>query len=73
MNVGKSCEWIDREPVYIKRIGNFMIDRSEWENEDGAVFHYKETPCRLVADAGHKFCPKHELIALAESEPKAHA
>jgi hypothetical protein len=70
---GKQCEWIDREPVHIKRIGNFVIDRSEWEDERGAFSHYKETRCKFVADDGHKFCPKHELQSLAESKPEAHA
>jgi hypothetical protein len=69
----KSCEWIDREPIYIKRLGNFVIDRSEWEGDKGAFFRYKETPCRFAADPGHKFCPKHEMQHLAEVKPEAHA
>ena len=61
----RQCQWIDREPVYLKSIAGMAIDRSEWENEQGAFFRYKETPCRLIADSGHKFCPKHELVDVA--------
>lgn len=68
MSDPKSCEWVDREPIYIKSIGGIAIDRSEWENENGAFFRYKETPCRLAADPGHKFCPKHELMADLEAK-----
>lgn len=63
VHAGKQCEWVDREPIYIKSIGGMAIDRSEWEGDKGAFFRYKETPCRLVADAGHKFCPRHEMEA----------
>lgn len=64
----KQCEWITREPVYIKRIGNFAIDPSEFENEHGAFLCNRESPCHYVADPGHKFCPRHEMeSALGEA------
>jgi hypothetical protein len=59
----KQCEWITHEPVYIKRIGNMVIDRSEWENEHGAFLCNRDIPCRYVADPGHKYCPRHEMEA----------
>lgn len=73
MSEPKSCEWIDREPIYIKSIAGMAIDRSEWEGDKGAFFRYRETPCRLAADSGHKFCPKHELQHLVERKPEARA
>lgn len=63
LNQPKSCEWVDREPIYIKFIRGIKIDQSEWEGDKGAFFRYRETPCRLAADAGHKFCPRHEMEA----------
>jgi len=69
----RQCQWVDREPMFIKRIGNFVIDRSEYEDERGAFFRYKETECRFIADEGKKFCPKHELVHLLALEPKATA
>ena len=69
----KSCEWIDREPQYIKSIGGMRIDKSEWEGDKGAFFRYKEIPCRLAVDAGHRFCPKHELLYSAQIEPQGRA
>jgi hypothetical protein len=64
----KPCEHVDREPIYIKRLGNFVIDPSEYENEKGAFFRYEETPCKFIADEGHKYCPRHEVLHLAETE-----
>jgi hypothetical protein len=57
----KQCEYISRTPVFVKSIGGMAIDRSEWENENGAFLCYWENPCRYVADAGHRHCPRHEM------------
>lgn len=64
----RQCQHIERVPIYIKRIGDFVIDKSEYENERGAFFRYEEIPCRLVADGGHQFCPKHELLNLVNAK-----
>lgn len=64
----KQCEWIKRIPVFMKSLGNFQIDRSEWENENGAFLCYQEIPCRYVADPGHKYCPRHEMEVAIQSE-----
>jgi hypothetical protein len=61
MAEAKSCEFVSREPVFVKKIGNFRIDPSEWENEHGAFLYYRETRCRFVAGAGHRYCPRHEM------------
>lgn len=61
-----ACEWVRKEPLYIKAIGNMKIDPSEFENENGAFLAYKEIPCRYVTDPGKKFCPRHELEAVIE-------
>lgn len=55
------CQHITKTPVHIKRLGNFVIDRSEWEDERGAFLWYNEAPCLYVADEGHEFCPRHEM------------
>lgn len=64
----KQCEWITKTPIYIKQVGGMNIDRSEWENEQGAFLRYEEIPCRYVADPGHKYCPRHEAEASAVPE-----
>jgi hypothetical protein len=63
----KQCEWITRTPVFVKQIGNFQIDRSEWENESGAFFWDRVTPCLYAADPGHRYCPRHEMEAAMAS------
>ena len=68
MNEQKQCEFVERTPIFIKQIGNFKIDESEWEGDKGAFFRYDERPCQFVADLGHKFCPRHELEQLAKIE-----
>jgi len=57
----KQCEWVTREPIFVKRIGNMLIDRSEWENENGAFLCNREIPCRYAADPCRRFCPRHEM------------
>lgn len=57
----RQCKHVEKVPIYIKRIGKFVIDPSEYENENGAFFRYEEIPCMYVADEGHEFCPRHEL------------
>jgi len=59
----KQCEWITRMPIFVKSMGNFQIDRSEWENENGAFLCNREIPCGYVADPGKKYCPRHEMEA----------
>ncbi len=61
MSEPKQCEHIEKTPVFVKRLGNFVIDPSEYENENGAFLCYHEVPCRYVADHGHRFCPRHEM------------
>lgn len=67
----KPCEHVKRVPVYIKRIGNFRIDRSEWENEHGALLCHRDEHCAFAADPGHRYCPRHEMeaaVGVAASE-----
>jgi hypothetical protein len=54
VNDERRCQWIDKKPVYLKKIGNMNIDRSEWEGDKGAFFRYEETPCGFIADPGKK-------------------
>jgi hypothetical protein len=68
---GSSCQYVERTPVYSKRIGNFTICPSEYVNEKGAHIMDKEEPCRLVADPGETYCPRHKLIvAMRKKEHK---
>jgi len=53
-----SCKYVERTPVYSKRIGNFTICPSEYGNEKGAYIMDSEEPCRLVADPGETYCPR---------------
>jgi hypothetical protein len=67
-----SCKYVDREPLFSKRLGSFTIDPSEYVNEKGAHIMDKETPCRLVSDPGEMYCPRHKLImAMRKKEHKA--
>jgi hypothetical protein len=65
----KQCEWVTLVGVHIKSIGRMRIDRSEWENENGAWLCDRKIPCRYVADRGKKFCPRHEMEAAMQREP----
>jgi hypothetical protein len=68
----KSCEWVDREPVYAKKLGSIAICPSEYENERGARIMDRETRCKLIADPGERFCPRHKLIhAMSKKEHRA--
>lgn len=63
--MSRECQYITKTPVYITHIGGMAIDRSEWENENGAFFRYDEKTCPYIADEGEKFCPRHKLEAEA--------
>jgi hypothetical protein len=65
----KSCEYVEKIPIYITHLGGIAIDPSEYApGQPGAFFDEREVPCRLVADPDHKYCPRHELITLYEAE-----
>jgi hypothetical protein len=65
----RQCQHITKTAIYIKSIGGVAIDRSEWEDENGAFLRYDERPCLFIADVGEKFCPRHQLEAqLAEKK-----
>jgi hypothetical protein len=55
----RKCQHITKTPIYAKSIGGMAIDRSEWENEEGAFLRYEEKPCHYITDEGEKFCPRH--------------
>lgn len=57
----RRCQHITKTPVYIKSVGGMEIDRSEWENENGAFFRYDEKPCSYITEPGEKFCPRHKM------------
>jgi len=63
-----SCQWVDREPIYSKKLGGITICPSEYVNERGAHIMDSVTPCRLVADPGEKFCPRHKLMDAMRKE-----
>ncbi len=57
----RRCQHVTKTPIYVKSIGDMAIDRSEWENEQGAFFRYEEVRCSYIADPGEEFCPKHKM------------
>ena len=57
----RRCQHVTKTAIYIKAIGGMAIDRSEWENENGAFFRYDLKTCPYIADEGEKYCPRHKL------------
>lgn len=67
--IARRCQHVSKTPVYITHIGGVLIDRSEWENENGAFLRYDLKTCPYIADEGKMFCPRHELEAELAEKP----
>ena len=67
--VERRCQHVTKIPIYIKSIGGISIDRSEWENKNGAFFRYDLKQCPYITDVGKKYCPRHELEQSVDRQP----
>ena len=58
------CQYIAVEPDFWKG-----CDESEYYDQRGAFLWNRESQCGLVADPGHKYCPRHELLQATFGDP----
>jgi hypothetical protein len=63
----KRCEHVTLCPCFMKN----GVDPSEYTDKRGAFLWNAELSCGLVADPGHKFCPRHEAIELSAASQAA--
>lgn len=57
----RQCEYVEKIPVYAKTINGMLIDRSEWETDEGAFVCYRNIRCKYITDVGETLCPRHKL------------